>query len=51
MLTDFNRFKKEVYDELEFLESSYALTTKALKTAKMKGKCKKLDVIKFKKQI
>lgn len=51
MLTDFHRFKKEVYDELEFLESSYALTTKALKTAKMKGKCKKLDVIKFKKQI
>tara|TARA_A100001391_G_C5019432_1_gene265403 strand:+ start:530 stop:1156 length:627 start_codon:yes stop_codon:yes gene_type:complete len=48
MLTDFNRFRKEVYDELEFLESSYALTTKTLKTAKMKGKCKKLDVIKFK---
>ena len=51
MLTDFNRFKKEVYDELEFLESSYTLTTKALKTVKMNGKCKKLDLLKVKKQI
>jgi hypothetical protein len=50
MLTDFNGFKKEVYDELEFLESSYTLTTKALKTVKMNGKCKKLDLIKVKKQ-
>ena len=50
MLTDFNRFKKEVYDELEFLESSYALTTKALKTVKMNGKCKKLDLLRVKKQ-
>ena len=50
MLTDFYGFKKEVYDELEFLESSYALTTKALKTVKMNGKCKKLDLIKVKKQ-
>ena len=33
MLTDFNRFKKEVFDELEFLESSHALTTKALKNS------------------
>jgi len=51
MLTDFNRFKKEVSDELEFLESSYALTTKALKTVKMNGKCKKLDLLRVKKQI
>jgi len=51
MLTDFNRFKKEVYDELEFLESSYALTTKALKTVRMNGKCKKLDLLRVKKQI
>jgi len=51
MLTDFNRFKKEVFDELEFLESSYALTSKALKTVKMNGKCKKLDLLKVKKQI
>lgn len=50
MLTDFNGFKKEVYDELEFLESSYALTTKALKTVKMNGKCKKLDLLRVKKQ-
>ena len=51
MLTDFYGFKKEVYDELEFLESSYALTTKALKTVKMNGKCKKLDLLRVKKQI
>ena len=51
MLTDFNGFKKEVYDELEFLESSHALTTKALKTVKMNGKCKKLDLLRVKKQI
>ena len=51
MLTDFNRFKKEVYDELKFLESSHALTTKALKTVKMNGKCKKLDLLRVKKQI
>ena len=51
MLTDFNRFKKEVFDELEFLESSHALTTKALKTVKMNGKCKKLDLLRVKKQI
>ena len=50
MLTDFHGFKKEVYDELEFLESSYALTTKALKTVKMNGKCKKLDLLRVKKQ-
>ena len=50
MLTDFNRFKKEVYDELEFLESSHALTTKTLKTVKMNGKCKKLDLLRVKKQ-
>ena len=50
MLTDFNRFKKEVFDELEFLESSHALTTKALKTVKMNGKCKKLDLLRVKKQ-
>ena len=50
MLTDFHGFKKEDYDELEFLESSYALTTKALKTVKMNGKCKKLDLLRVKKQ-
>jgi len=51
MLTDFYGFKKEVYSELEFLESSHALTTKALKTVKMNGKCKKLDLLRVKKQI
>ena len=50
MLTDFNRFKKEVYDELEFLESSYEATNKALKTVKMNGKCEKLDLLIVKKQ-
>jgi len=50
MLTDFYGFKKEVYDELEFLESSYSLTIKALKTVKMNGKCKKLDLLEVKKQ-
>jgi len=51
MLTDFHGFKKEVYSELEFLESSHALTTKALKTVKMNGKCKKLDLLRVKRQI
>ena len=51
MLTDFDRFKKEVFNELEFIESSHALTTKALKTVKMNGKCKKLDLLKVRKQI
>ena len=51
MLTDFDRFKKEVFNELEFIESSHALTTKALKTVKMNGKCKKLDLLRVKKQI
>lgn len=51
MLTDFYGFKKEVYSELEFLESSHALTTKALKTVKMNGKCKKLDLLRVKRQI
>ena len=51
MLTDFNRFRKEVFNELEFIESSHALTTKALKTVKMNGKCKKLDLLRVKKQI
>jgi len=51
MLTDFYRFKKEVFDELEFIESSHALTSKALKTVKMNGKCKKLDLLRVKKQI
>tara|TARA_R100001509_G_scaffold145110_1_gene101647 strand:- start:482 stop:1108 length:627 start_codon:yes stop_codon:yes gene_type:complete len=51
MLTDFNRFKKEVLNELEFIESSHALTSKALKTVKMNGKCKKLDLLRVKKQI
>ena len=51
MLTDFDRFKKEVFNELEFIESSHALTSKALKTVKMNGKCKKLDLLRVKKQI
>ena len=51
MLTDFDRFKKEVYDQLEFYESSYAATNKALQTVKMNGKCEKLDLLRVKKQM
>ena len=51
MLIEFDVFKKEVYTDLEFRKSSYEATNKALKTVKMNGKCKKLDLLRVKKQI
>ena len=50
MLINFNRFKKDIYEELHFLESSFEVTQKALKTVKQNGKCKKLDLLRVKKQ-
>jgi len=50
MLLKFDRFQKDVNEELQFLESSFEATQKALKTVKMNGKCKKLDLLKVKKQ-
>ena len=50
MLTNFKRFQKEVFEELHFLESSFEVTQKALKTVKQNGKCKKLDLLRVKKQ-
>ena len=50
MLMDFDYFKKDVLEELEFLESSFEATKKALKTVKQNGKCKKLDLLRVKKQ-
>ena len=51
MLIEFDVFKKEVYTDLEFRKSSLEATNKALKTVKMNGKCKKLDLLRVKKQI
>ena len=51
MLTERDEFKKSICNELEFIKSSYELTSKALKTFKMNGKCKKLDLLRVKKQI
>jgi len=39
--------KKELEEEKRFIENSLEATNKALKTVKMNGKCKKLDLIKF----
>ena len=50
MLIEFDVFKKEVYTDLEFRKSSFEATNKALKTVKMNGKCKKLDLLRVKKQ-
>ena len=46
-----DEFKKSISDELDFVKSSYEATNKALKTVKMNGKCKKLDLLRVKKQI
>ena len=51
MFIEFDVFKKEVYTDLEFRKSSLEATNKALKTVKMNGKCKKLDLLTVKKQI
>lgn len=50
MLLKFDRFQKDVNEELQFLESSFEATQKALKTVKQNGKCKKLDLLRVKKQ-
>ena len=51
MLTERDEFKKSICDQLELIKSSYEATNKALKTVKMNGKCKKLDILRVKKQI
>tara|TARA_Y100000114_G_scaffold24123_1_gene19827 strand:- start:164 stop:796 length:633 start_codon:yes stop_codon:yes gene_type:complete len=51
MLTERDEFKKSICHQLEFIKSSYEATNKALKTVKMNGKCKKLDLLRVKKQI
>ena len=51
MLIERDEFKKSISNELDFVKSSYELTSKALKTVKMNGKCKKLDLLRVKKQI
>jgi len=50
MLIKFDRFQKDVKEELHFLESSFEVTQKVLKTVKQNGKCKKLDLLRVKKQ-
>ena len=50
MLLKFDRFQKDVNEELQFLESSFEVTQKTLKTVKQNGKCKKLDLLRVKKQ-
>ena len=50
MIFDFNKFKNSIYSELEFLKLSDKANDKALKTVKMNGKCKKLNLIKLPKK-
>ena len=50
MLLKFDRFQKDINEELQFLESSFEVTQKTLKTVKQNGKCKKLDLLRVKKQ-
>tara|TARA_B100000683_G_C12426400_1_gene529942 strand:- start:158 stop:784 length:627 start_codon:yes stop_codon:yes gene_type:complete len=51
MLTNFEKFKNDVLEELRFLESSFELTQKSLKTVRQNGKCKKLNLIKLPKKL
>ena len=51
MLTNFEKFKNDVLEELRFLESSFELTQKSLKTVTQNGKCKKLNLIKSPKKL
>ena len=37
--------KNDIFNELEYLKSCDVATDKALKTVKMNGKCKKLNLI------
>ena len=50
MLIERDEFKKSICDQLELIKSSYEATNKALKTVKMNVKCKKLDLLRVKKQ-
>ena len=50
MLMEYDQFKKDILEELEFYKSSFEVTQKALKTVKQNGKCKKLDLLRVKKQ-
>ena len=45
MIFNFNKFKDSIFEELEYLQSCDVATDKALKTVKMNGKCKKLNLI------
>ena len=51
LLKDFEKFKNDIFEELQFLESSHSITSKTLKSAKMNGKCKKLNLIKLPKKL
>ena len=51
MLTNFEKFKNDVLEELRFLESSFDITQKSLKTVRQNGKCKKLNLIKLPKKL
>ena len=48
---DFKIFKNNIFEELEFLESSHSITSKTLKSTKMNGKCKKLNLVKLPKKL
>jgi len=50
MIFNFDKFKNSIYSELEFLKLSDKANDKALKTVKMNGKCKKLNLIKLPKK-
>ena len=50
MLEDFEKFKNNIFEELRFLESSFRVTQKSLKTVRQNGKCKKLNLIKLPKK-
>jgi len=47
----FDKFQNEVIRELEYLQRCDIATDKALKTVKMIGKCKKLNLLKIPKQV
>ncbi len=45
-----DKFKDDIFKELEYLQSCDVATDKALKTVKMNGKCKKLNLFKLPKK-
>jgi len=50
MIFNFNKFKDSISKELEYLQSCDIASDKALKTVKMNGKCKKLNLVKLPKK-